>query len=92
MTLPLVVECMSKNNECRAIEVIGQDWSSEVVALLIEDCELIATWTNLTSRDRLVQFHWHTFSSHNELNQGRNPEILGDTWNCVISKAESYSC
>ena len=73
----LVVECMSKNNECRAIEVIGQDWSSEVVALLIEDCELITTWTNLISRDRLVQFHWHTFSGHNELNQKRNPEFLG---------------
>ena len=25
------------NNECRAIEVIGQDWSSEVVALVLED-------------------------------------------------------
>ena len=25
------------NNECRAIEVVGQDWSSEVVALLLED-------------------------------------------------------
>ena len=28
------------NNECRAIEVIGQDWSSEVVAHLFEDWEL----------------------------------------------------
>ena len=28
------------NNECRAIEVIGQDWSSEVVALILEDWEL----------------------------------------------------
>ena len=27
-------------NECRAIEVIGQDWSSEVVALVLEDWEL----------------------------------------------------
>ena len=25
------------NNECRASEVIGQDWSSEVVALFLED-------------------------------------------------------
>ena len=28
------------NNECRAIEVIGQDWSSEVVALFLEDWKL----------------------------------------------------
>ena len=28
------------NNECRAIEVVGQDWSSEVVALVPEDLEL----------------------------------------------------
>ena len=28
------------NNECRAIEVIGQDWSSEVVTLFLEDWEL----------------------------------------------------
>ena len=28
------------NNECRAFEVIGQDWSSEVVALFLEDWEL----------------------------------------------------
>ena len=28
------------NNECRAIEAIGQDWSSEVVALFLEDWEL----------------------------------------------------
>ena len=28
------------NNECRAIEVIGQNWSSEVVALFLEDWEL----------------------------------------------------
>ena len=32
-------EC-GHNNECRAIEVIGQDWSSEVVALFLEDWEL----------------------------------------------------
>ena len=25
------------NSECRAIEVIGQDWSSEVVSLFLED-------------------------------------------------------
>ena len=28
------------NDECRATEVIGQDWSSEVVALFLEDWEL----------------------------------------------------
>ena len=28
------------NNECRAIQVVGQDWSSEVVALFLEDWEL----------------------------------------------------
>ena len=28
------------NNECWAIEVIGQDWSSEVAALFLEDWEL----------------------------------------------------
>ena len=28
------------NNECQAIEVIGQDWSSEVVALFLEEWEL----------------------------------------------------
>ena len=28
------------NDECRAIQVIGQDWSSEVVALLLKDWEL----------------------------------------------------
>ena len=28
------------NNKCQAIEVIGQDWSSEVVALFLEDWEL----------------------------------------------------
>ena len=28
------------NKECRAIEVIGQDWSCEVVALFLEDWEV----------------------------------------------------
>ena len=28
------------NNECRATEVIVQDWSSEVVALFLEDSKL----------------------------------------------------
>ena len=28
------------NNECLAIEVIGQDWSSEVVPLFLEGSEL----------------------------------------------------
>ena len=32
-------EC-EHNNECRAIQVVGQDWSSEVVALFLEDWEL----------------------------------------------------
>ena len=32
-------EC-EHSNGCRAIEVIGQDWSSEVVALFLEDWEL----------------------------------------------------
>ena len=33
-------EVYEHNNECRATEVIGQDWSSEVVALFLEDWEL----------------------------------------------------
>ena len=33
-------EVYEHNNECRAVEVIGQDWSSEVVALFLEDWEL----------------------------------------------------
>ena len=33
-------EVYEHSNECRAIEVIGQDWSSEVVALFLEDWEL----------------------------------------------------
>ena len=33
------MRCMS-NNECWAMEVIGQDWSSEVVTLFLEDWEL----------------------------------------------------
>ena len=32
-------EVYEHNNACRAIEVIGQDWSSEVVALFLEDWE-----------------------------------------------------
>ena len=36
----LCCEVFEHNNECRAIEVIGQDWSSEVVALFLEDWEL----------------------------------------------------
>ena len=33
-------EKTERNNECWVIEVIGQDWSSEVVALFLEDWEL----------------------------------------------------
>ena len=33
-------EVYDHNNECRAIEVIGQDWSSEVGELFLEDWEL----------------------------------------------------
>ena len=33
-------EVYEHNNECRAIEVIGQDWSSELVAPFLEDWEL----------------------------------------------------
>ena len=33
-------ELYEHNNQCRAIEVVGQDWSSEVVALFLEDWEL----------------------------------------------------
>ena len=33
-------EVYEHNNECRATEVIGQDWSREVVALFLEDWEL----------------------------------------------------
>ena len=37
---PFGCDVFEHNNECRAIEVIGQDWSSEVVALFLEDWEL----------------------------------------------------
>ena len=37
---PFGCEEYEHNNECRAIEVIGQDSSSEVVALFLEDWEL----------------------------------------------------
>ena len=37
---PVVVRSRNNNNECWAIEVIGQDWSSEVVALFLEDWDL----------------------------------------------------
>ena len=33
-------EVYKHNNECQAIEVIGQDWSSEVVVLFLKDWEL----------------------------------------------------
>ena len=33
-------EVYEHNNECRALEVIGQDWSSEVVSLCLEDWDL----------------------------------------------------
>ena len=33
-------EVYEHNNECWAIEVVGQDWSSEVAALVPEDLEL----------------------------------------------------
>ena len=33
-------EDVGTSNECRAIEVIGQDWSSEVGALFLEDWQL----------------------------------------------------
>ena len=33
-------EVYEHNSECRAVEVIRQDWSSEVVALSLEDWEL----------------------------------------------------
>ena len=36
----VVVRSRNNNNECWASEVIGQDWSSEVVALFLEDWEL----------------------------------------------------
>ena len=36
----LCCDMYEHNNECRAIEVIGQDRSSEVVALFLEDWEL----------------------------------------------------
>ena len=35
----LVCDVHEHNNECLAVEVIGQDWSSEVVALFLEDWE-----------------------------------------------------
>ena len=33
-------EVYEHNNEYRAVEVIGQDWSCDVVALFLEDWEL----------------------------------------------------
>ena len=33
-------EVYEHNNECLAIEVLGKDWSSEVLALFLEDWEL----------------------------------------------------
>ena len=33
-------EVQEDNNECQAIEVTGQGWSTEVVALFLEDWEL----------------------------------------------------
>ena len=33
-------EVQEDNNECKAIEVTGQGWSTEVVALFLEDWEL----------------------------------------------------
>ena len=36
--LPLAVRCTSRT--CWASKVVGQDWSSEVVALFLEDWEL----------------------------------------------------
>ena len=38
--ITLGYEVYQHNNECRAIEVVRQDWSSEVVALFLEDWEL----------------------------------------------------
>ena len=35
-----VVRCTIITVSARAVEVIGQDWSSEVVALFLEDWEL----------------------------------------------------
>ena len=35
-----VYEVYEHSNECRALEVTGQDWSSEVVSLFLEDWEL----------------------------------------------------
>ena len=44
------------NNECRAIEVIGQDRSSKVVALFLEDRELArAALSCHTAMDLLCQ-------------------------------------
>ena len=44
------------NNGCRAIGVIGQDWSSEVVALFLEDWELgRVAWSCHVAVDILCQ-------------------------------------
>ena len=42
------------NNECWAIEVTGQDWSSEVLALFLEDWELDRAASKKKSSDE-----WH---------------------------------
>ena len=44
------------NNECRPIEVLGQDWSSGVVALSLEDWELgRVAWSCRMAMDLLCQ-------------------------------------
>ena len=37
---PLTVRCTSTTTSASPVEVIGQDWSSEVVSLFLEDWEL----------------------------------------------------
>ena len=50
----LACEVYGHNNECRALEVIGQDWSSEVVALFLEDWELGRVALNQEMREYML--------------------------------------
>ena len=66
------------NNECRAIEVIGQDWSSEVVALFLEDWELARV----------------ALSCHMAMNEGRvlgELRVVGSTFFTVITVPVKFS-
>ena len=74
------------NNECRAIEVIGQDWSSEVVALFLQDWELDREWPSAAI------WQW-TFSAQ-EMRDACwvSSESLDSPLFTVITVPERFSC